>query len=866
MDELVAKLDVRPSDDAFFETFHSTLNLDTHVPWWRTVYTAQFTVPPNATVEEQAEVDAKREQRIQLIENFHNVETEIQRRIGEILQGSGELRLNTDQAFQLFDDALSVVNPPEKRFKGLQIHLSQCSRAVGELLPSLTLLTQKASRMNLLTDHEQSLFQSFVQKHDIFKWLSGPDAQFEADHPNILGYCIETYFPQMGISEEDVKFLAFVARHHENVYEEKEHRSWIKSEKPEERACALFLLVDTLSEAIDFKALGRGELVIYEEKLLPRLGDIVKRYNDKITSSNIWFDWAAYTVDTYIETFQYLETEFGVSVPKGLYARLVDSVLIEFTKLRIQDDARHLDREFIQSQSALRNLRFIPLPTFTPEQKDRLVVVITDLEERKRTLSTKEHEETVAAYTQSLLSVMNTLTDPHGVGQTLAREASHETWRSLKQKAVGEALWESQNDSNIGNNYSNVFLAGSEFYRLLSDKKTQQPFMLAIKAWQEDPSAIAEKIMAERHTYLYGIVLHIAELMHNGYSYSHGNPTDTLPHASAVNQWKSFAVALSIVDNMMLVLSGGDSDKIQGIKDKDQIERLKYILIYFHEQPSIVTEGFRKNTKRYPVVPSEIEEEFEKRRASAFQSPLTNPAHVQPENNQKASETSSDIDHLAARIMHTQWLTNQMKNPHAVTVIAPYEGELFILWYRRLDLGDGETGDAKLVPYTYLSQSAQDQNVASVYATQDWVQHTFLEGSVKDIYEVQQRIESLIRFLGKTPEGIYDGSNPLVESGANNQHCAFISTTLQLGGARQFQYDRTRLNQLQVYNRLPSVGDDGVNSTSQDFKKNDRMAFLLGLCVTLIKLRDNYELSQITIDEDVKDIMIRLGFGVVFKE
>lgn len=842
-----------------FSEFHDTYRYSVEAKWSQEVFDAQFGVDGLSGKDLEVRMQ-KRDEREAFIGNVETILSEVKRRVDEHVQG-GNAPLAIDAAFELVNDAISVVKPETERFNGLREHIAQVTKAQESLMDALGKLSETTGETCVLGDHERELCKILAKYHDHMKNASTPLAQYEADHPNLMGYIVETYFEQLGIPKEDVGFLAFVERNHENVYAEAEHLIWVDSDDPKQFASALFLVADTLSESIDFEKLGDQALVLNEEKLLPRLGGIVKRYNDALTSSNIWFEWASYTVQTYIKIFQKLGSTYGVEVPSGLYARLIDSILDEFTKLRVQDDARVLKNEFIQQhKEQYPHLADKMDPIYSSEQKERLIKIISQLEGDKADVTSTETFKTSQELSQRVVSILNTFADPHGAGESLSRDCSHETWRLLKGKHPDEAQWSQQGDADKGNNYANVFVAGNEFYSVLNDESTRQECVSVIAKWIADERLIAEKIVDPTFVLVRNMSLRIAEAIQNGYAFSHGL-SETYEQTKIEYQYMSFISALSIANGYMFALSG----KKEGFSLQDtDISALRSVKLLMPYTPNENSRKVLIENRRYLQNESAIAKEFATRREHAFQNPKTNPLQIITSST-RSGQRNVPISQFAAKLLHETWLEQRLNSTNLVTFIAPpnpTETEIQLYWSRRQILSDGAIGDARLIPFDDLPRIAMFQCTATIYAAKNWVRHEILERPNTTLDQDIRDIEQLIVFLGKEG-GIYDGSNPLVEKGAFSMHVSFIATALQLAGIDSYRVDATRQHQLQVYPRLPSLGDEGVDSSGQDFKKNDRSALLVGLCVTLVALRDSTGDEKVTLSPEVIEVLTKLGFSPV---
>ncbi len=851
-----------------FTQYHEMLRVADHAPWYKQVFEDQFGVDglEGAQLEERMD---KRRARMEHLKRTELVLAEIGKKVEEITEsGTKSVSFTPDVALQLFDDAIDVVNTKDTRFKGLYDHLNQVSAAVSGLNKSDAALSRRHGITPILDGEHQTLFQMFADKHDIEKWVSSAAGQYEIDHPYLLAYAIDTYFPKLGVDEKATEFLAFLARHHENVYEEDEHENWINSQDPKERACALFLLADTLTKSIDFDKLAIGELVLDEESVLARFGDIVKRYNDKITSSNIWFDWAAKTVTTYVETFKFLETKYDVKVSNTMLSRLVDTVLVEFTKLRIQDDARENDAESIKKILQYNpNLPYKPFPTFSKEQKIQLITIISELGEYKTRLLQGDLDRTVEGYTQAIVGILNTFVDPHGMGEELAKNCSHETWRIVRNKFEEEHAWKMQGETGVGNNFANVYLAGNELYEALRDPDNREPLRAEITKWTDDVRSVDTRLSDGSYPQLQQLMSTIAVSMHNSYAFSH-EQTKTFAEADIHDIYASYIGAVSIVNGLIHAIRG-EKDLVKSITAAE-VEGLKNLSLSLPiDRQQLSQQLNKKAEEKYTVKVSDVANDFANRRKSAFEQVQSNPLKL-TFSESKFVDQKEPLNIIIARIMHEEWLQTKASNTHNKTVIAPLKpqtDEERMLLLRRFTDADGNTYDAKLVPFEDLAVFAQLQNAAAIDTVFRWITSDVLETANEHaqppIADSIQKIEDMIRFLG-APGGLYDGSNPIVEKGSSVVHFKFIAVALQNLGVDSYRLDAKRQHQLQVYARLPALGDEGVTKPEDDLKSYDRKVLLVGLCAALITLRDNMMDGQVTISPEVEKIATDLGLGFAF--
>lgn len=208
-------------------------------------------------------------------------------------------------------------NNESGEIKELPLHLEQITKASKQLLFS----NDGTIRFDeLLSPRQATLMTDIIAPwHDLLKFLGEPNAQVMPDHEVITAdffkkHLIGKTFLFEGrvekLTEDDVNFISQVIGDHENIEKEENRNNFITSEKPVERAKAVFFLLDVLTGCFDEKALNERKLVVIEDVVKERFTDLYFRHIDPVRGKIYRPQWGLYAISDIVSTLSTLREKY----------------------------------------------------------------------------------------------------------------------------------------------------------------------------------------------------------------------------------------------------------------------------------------------------------------------------------------------------------------------------------------------------------------------------------------------------------------------------------------------------------------------------------------------------------------------------
>ncbi len=448
-------------------------------------------------------------------------------------------------AFNLLNDSIEFVCPEDKiRHADLIKHREDVNKSASSLRDALH---NKQVDEPLLDDHHMDLLVDYVAPlHDKGKYLVDPKGQIDSDHEILMGHLIRKVFTLLDVDKHDSNFIASVVGDHENVGKEIERLGFIDSLDPIQRAKALFLIFDVMTNAIDNEKITKSRALSLDSENLKRFIDIIYRHTDRRQATTFYPDWAVYTAKDLAHILTVISEKYNLRLEPGIFEVLFQNVAKGLQDLILQNEARKKDNEVSLKRGELL------LPVFEDEEEAHIKKLINETMDSYEIYKTKEIDLTINLLKSRMRSIVGSFFDQeYGTGYKLAKEASHKTWGAVRKYLTGQGfgVFEDESDTGKGNNVGNVFLATSYLFEKIDEKSTQEEWIKVISDWSSQEGSITQKL--NNNPLVFDFVMNLAILMHNSYSYSRSKYHELWSNTEDKNMRQSFIVAVAITNGLL---------------------------------------------------------------------------------------------------------------------------------------------------------------------------------------------------------------------------------------------------------------------------------------------------------------------------
>ncbi|KKP68273.1 MAG: hypothetical protein UR68_C0009G0011 [Candidatus Roizmanbacteria bacterium GW2011_GWA2_35_19] len=483
-------------------------------------------------------------------------------------------------AFNLLNDSIEYICPEdETRHADLIKHREDVNKSASSLRDVLKQIKVEES---LLNDHQMDLLVDYVAPlHDRGKYLVSFDGQIDSDHQILMGLLIRKVFALLDIDKKDIDFIAGVVGDHENVGKEIARQGFIDSSDPIERAKAIFLIFDVLTNAVDAEKITDKQILSLDSENLKRFADIIYRHTDPRQATTFYPDWAVYTVEDLAHILTIISQKYNLRLESGIFEVLFQNVAKGLQDLILQNNARRIENISTEKLSKFSRSVNVPIfPLFREDEETHIKELIEKINGLNERYETQEKELTINLLKSRLRSIVGSFFDPeYGTGYKLAKEASHETWGAVRKfftdKNFGK--FEDELDTDKGNNVGNVFLTASYLFEKINEKVTQDEWIKTVSKWHNQEGSITQKL--NNNHLVYDFVMELAILVHNSYAYSKSDYNDLWSNTKDINMRQSFITTVAITNGLLEELyqtqiDNKEPDKLYAIKDEEDIEKL----------------------------------------------------------------------------------------------------------------------------------------------------------------------------------------------------------------------------------------------------------------------------------------------------
>ncbi len=248
---------------------------------------------------------------------------------------------------ELLDKAIAagreIHNPAAE--KGLRDHLEESGEAATFYKTLLTQHTNAEGRTYIVPKKLELMAHVMAPNHDKLKLLGTHEQQTISDHAILLADTMRQYFKQLGFSDEEIAFLAFLEKKHENIFHELKYENYPGSKNEDERSCAVFLMVDCLGRSVQLDQ--EGQLTLEPTLLKERLRPLIFRHTDPelCKLQLLRPQWVFHTVETILKTVDIWQKEYGVPVSPAFRELLTNTAIESINEVMMNNDQRNRSQE-----------------------------------------------------------------------------------------------------------------------------------------------------------------------------------------------------------------------------------------------------------------------------------------------------------------------------------------------------------------------------------------------------------------------------------------------------------------------------------------------------------------------------------------
>lgn len=351
-------------------------------------------------------------------------------------------------------------------------------------------------------DRKAKLVVYFISRyHDLLKFLGSPGSQIARDHEamgrflaeeNFLGWQVDLGGELTNLTQEDVDFIAGLVGDHENVGNKffgNKAEGWINyidSENPDERAKAIFFLLDSLTGAVIINE--NDEIEIVRDELFKRLENLYMRHvfkykqvddglaikDNTIETEHKIFnpEWGINSIQTIITSIKKLAQLKGQQLPQDFFLPLFEVIssglaksLQEFhqtlndeinnQELSTQNqlNQENIDRIY-NSQLKLIELVLIELDILDPAQQTELRQMVDSYKNQIADISFSQAQQNRLKLTEWINQLKNTQPELATQLESFAARSTQSEFRQidffLHQREVIEKLIAASNNLEQG--------------------------------------------------------------------------------------------------------------------------------------------------------------------------------------------------------------------------------------------------------------------------------------------------------------------------------------------------------------------------------------------------------------------------------
>lgn len=173
--------------------------------------------------------------------------------------------------------------------------------------------------------------------------------------------------------------------------------------------------------------------------------------------------------------------------------------------------------------------------------------------------------------------------------------------------------------------------------------------------------------------------------------------------------------------------------------------------------------------------------------------------------------------------------------------------------------------DPRIGTYSALTEVDKGNNIVAIASTYESLRRNLL-GMCENPQAVVSVLENIVRHGLVNPRGAFDGSMPIIEQLAAEQHAAWAANAFVRDGI-----SAERATQAVLYRDLPHLGQPGVSEDWQDEKQYDRLAVIRSCAVLLVTFMHKCDSHgyPVKIGDDVakvlKDLKLKsVGIDLMF--